>query len=138
MLVWSLAWRDPLEKAKATHSIILAWLVLPCFHYSLKRFSFIYPLIFVQWLGLQVFAAEGLGSIPGWRTNPPQAVWRGQKEAGLRVAGDGVRGGRDGGGGGPCQADLSSPRKDWIQATAAQVPSPNHRASRELPDFCLF
>ena len=27
----------------------------------------------VHWLGLQVFSAEGLGSIPGWRTRIPQA-----------------------------------------------------------------
>ena len=29
----------------------------------------------VQWLGLQVFSAEGLSSIPGWRTRIPQARW---------------------------------------------------------------
>ena len=29
----------------------------------------------VQWLGLQVFSAEGLGSVPGWRTRIPQARW---------------------------------------------------------------
>ena len=29
----------------------------------------------VQWLGLQAFTAEGVGSIPGWGTKIPQAVW---------------------------------------------------------------
>ena len=27
------------------------------------------------WLGLRAFSAEGLSSIPGWRTNIPQAMW---------------------------------------------------------------
>ena len=33
----------------------------------------------VQWLGLHAFTTEGLGSIPGWGTKIPQAMWRGQK-----------------------------------------------------------
>ena len=33
----------------------------------------------VQWLGFSAFTAEGLGSIPGWGTEIPQAVWRGLK-----------------------------------------------------------
>ena len=33
----------------------------------------------VQWLGLRAFTAEGAGSIPGWGTKIPQAVWRSQK-----------------------------------------------------------
>ena len=31
----------------------------------------------VQWLGLHTFTAEGAGSIPGWGTKIPQAVWCG-------------------------------------------------------------
>ena len=34
----------------------------------------------VQWLGLCALTAEGLGSIPGRGTKPPQATWRGQKK----------------------------------------------------------
>ena len=34
----------------------------------------------VQWLGLYAFTAKGLGSIPGWGTKIPQAVWCGQKK----------------------------------------------------------
>ena len=34
----------------------------------------------VQWLGLRVLTAEGLGSIPGQGTKIPQAVWHGQKK----------------------------------------------------------
>ena len=33
----------------------------------------------VQWLRLRAFTAEGLGSIPGWGTKIPQAMWCGQK-----------------------------------------------------------
>ena len=31
----------------------------------------------VQWLGLHTFTAEGMGSIPGWRTKIPHghAAW---------------------------------------------------------------
>ena len=29
----------------------------------------------VQWLGLGAFTAVGLGSIPGWGTKIPQAMW---------------------------------------------------------------
>ena len=32
----------------------------------------------VQWLGLFAFIAEGLGSVPGWGANIPQATQRGQ------------------------------------------------------------
>ena len=35
----------------------------------------------VQWLGLCALTAEGLGSIPGWGTKIPQAMWCGQKKA---------------------------------------------------------
>ena len=34
----------------------------------------------VQWLGLCTFTAEVLGSISGWRTKIPQAMWPGQKK----------------------------------------------------------
>ena len=34
----------------------------------------------VQWLGLRAFTSEGLGSIPGWGTNIPEAVWYSQKK----------------------------------------------------------
>ena len=34
----------------------------------------------VQWLGLHGFSAMGPGSIPGWGTKIPQAVWQGQKK----------------------------------------------------------
>ena len=34
----------------------------------------------VQWLGLHAFTAEGSGSVPGWGTKIPQAVWHGQKK----------------------------------------------------------
>ena len=34
----------------------------------------------VEWLGLHVFTAEGVGSIPGWGIRIPQATQRGQKE----------------------------------------------------------
>ena len=34
----------------------------------------------VQWLGLGAFTAEGPGSIPGWGTKIPQAVWCRQKK----------------------------------------------------------
>ena len=33
----------------------------------------------VQRLGLSALHAEGLGSIPDWGTNIPQALWCGQK-----------------------------------------------------------
>ena len=33
----------------------------------------------VQWLGLRSITAESPGSIPGWGTKIPQAVWLGQK-----------------------------------------------------------
>ena len=31
-----------------------------------------------QWLGLDAFTAMGTGSLPGWGTKIPQAVWHGQ------------------------------------------------------------
>ena len=34
----------------------------------------------VQWLGLRVLTAEGLGSIPGQGTKIPQAAQRGKKQ----------------------------------------------------------
>ena len=34
----------------------------------------------VQWLGLRAFTSEGVGSIPGWGTKIPHAMWRGQKK----------------------------------------------------------
>ena len=34
----------------------------------------------VQWLGLCTFTAEVLGSISGWRTKIPQAMWPDQKK----------------------------------------------------------
>ena len=33
----------------------------------------------VQWLELQALTAEGLGSIPGWGTKIPQAMWHSQR-----------------------------------------------------------
>jgi len=33
----------------------------------------------VQWLGLCAFTAEGLGSIPGWGSEIPQAARHGKK-----------------------------------------------------------
>ena len=33
-----------------------------------------------QWLELYTLTAEGLGSIPGWGTKIPQAMWCRQKE----------------------------------------------------------
>ena len=33
-----------------------------------------------QWLELHTLTAEGLGSIPGWGTKIPQAMWYSQKE----------------------------------------------------------
>ena len=32
----------------------------------------------VQWLGLRIFTAERVGSIPGWGTKIPQTMWRSQ------------------------------------------------------------
>ena len=34
----------------------------------------------VQWLGLCSFTAKGLGSIPGWETKIPQAMWYRKKK----------------------------------------------------------
>ena len=34
----------------------------------------------VQWLGLCSFIAKGLGSIPGWGTKIPQAIWYRKKK----------------------------------------------------------
>ena len=33
----------------------------------------------IGWLRFCAFTAEGLGSIPSWGTNIPQATWQGQK-----------------------------------------------------------
>ena len=35
--------------------------------------------LLVQWLGLHASTAGGMGSIPGWGTKVPCAVWHGQK-----------------------------------------------------------
>ena len=35
----------------------------------------------IQWLGLQAFIADGLGLIPSWGTQIPQALWRSQKKS---------------------------------------------------------
>ena len=35
----------------------------------------------IQWLGLQAFTADGLGLIPNWGTQIPQALWRSQKKS---------------------------------------------------------
>ena len=34
----------------------------------------------MPWLGLGAFHCHGLGSVPGWRTEIPQAVLHGQKK----------------------------------------------------------
>ena len=34
----------------------------------------------VQWLRLCALTLEGLGSIPGWGTKIPQAMWHGRKK----------------------------------------------------------
>ena len=34
----------------------------------------------VQWLGLHDFTAEAPGSVPGWETKIPQAMWHGQNK----------------------------------------------------------
>ena len=34
----------------------------------------------IQWLGLQAFTADGLGLIPNWGTQIPQALWHRQKK----------------------------------------------------------
>ena len=34
----------------------------------------------VQWFWLWAFTAEGLGLIPGWKTNIPQVAWHGKKK----------------------------------------------------------
>ena len=34
----------------------------------------------VPWLGLRAFTAEGPGSVPGWGTKIPQALWHSQKK----------------------------------------------------------
>jgi len=44
-----------------------------------KKKSFQGNSLAVQWLGTHTFTAESLGSIPGQRTNIPQATWRSQK-----------------------------------------------------------
>ena len=34
----------------------------------------------VKWLGLHYFTAEAPGSVPGWETKIPQAMWHGQNK----------------------------------------------------------
>ena len=41
-----------------------------------------------QWLELRTLTTEGLGSIPGWGTKIPQAMWCSQKEKRMREEGD--------------------------------------------------
>ena len=41
----------------------------------------------VQWLELQTFTAEGVGSVPGWGTKIPQAMQCSQKKSSQRKLG---------------------------------------------------
>ena len=44
------------------------------------KIGFVGNSLTVQWLGLHAFTAEGTGSVPGWGTKIPQAVWCSQKK----------------------------------------------------------
>ena len=41
----------------------------------------------IQWLALRAFTARGPGSVSGWGTKIPQAIWCGQKEKKRNCAG---------------------------------------------------
>ena len=51
--------------------VLSIYLLFNLTHLKLKSGSS----LVVQWLGLRAFTAESLGSIPGWGTKIPQAVW---------------------------------------------------------------
>ena len=47
--------------------------------FPIDKYLKLWTSLAVQWLELCAFTAEGLGSVPGWGTEIPQAMWHGQR-----------------------------------------------------------